>query len=78
MIKFYRYNNTQSLDRRSQARGQSQRSARAHSMARCENNYNAARVPEINVRDYTMTLPASRGRHRSRINGKSYKIMDTF
>lgn len=62
--------NTQSLDRKSHNRGQSQRSARAHSMARCENHYSSQRiVPEVNVRDYTMTLPASRGRHRSRIIG---------
>lgn len=27
-------------------------------------------IPEVNVRDYTMTLPASRGRHRTRVNGK--------
>lgn len=70
LIGVLRCNNTQSLDRRSQTRGHSQRSARAHSMARCENDYNAPRVPDINVRDYTMTLPASRGRHRSRVNGK--------
>ncbi|XP_031626762.1 uncharacterized protein LOC116343030 isoform X2 [Contarinia nasturtii] len=63
--------NTQSLDRRSQARGQSQRSARAHSMSRYENNHHQSKfVPDVNVREYTMTLPASRGRHRSRINEK--------
>lgn len=58
------------MDRRSQ-RGHSQRSARAQSMSRYENNnhYQPKPVPEVNVRDYTMTLPASRGRHRSRING---------
>lgn len=39
-------------------------------MARCENNYNhSMMIPEVNVRDYTMTLPASRGRHRTRVNG---------
>lgn len=60
------------MDRSSRPRGQSQRdrSGRAHSMARCENNYNhSIIVPEVNVRDYTMTLPASRGRHRARIDG---------
>lgn len=40
-------------------------------MSRYENNYaHSAMIPEVNVRDYTMTLPASRGRHRTRVNGK--------
>lgn len=50
------------------------RSGRAHSVARFEDPNNLHRhqskaVTEMNVRDYTMTLPASRGRHRSRIYG---------
>lgn len=59
------------MERNGRMRGQSQRSGRAHSMARCENNYTQSMVvPEVNVvHDYTMTLPASRGRHRARVNG---------
>lgn len=68
----FRYNNVNSLDRN--RRGHSQRSARAHSVARFEdpnslNHHRSKTAHESIVRDYTMTLPASRGRHRSRING---------
>lgn len=61
-----------SLDRN--RRGHSQRSTRATSVARFEDTENlhhhrSKTAHELNVRDYTMTLPASRGRHRSRING---------
>lgn len=67
---FYRQQEAQSLDRNAR-RGQSQRTARAQSTARCENNlHHSKAMPEISVRDYTMTLPASRGRHRSRVNGE--------
>lgn len=50
------------------------RSARASSMARFEDPNNLYRhqsrvAAEPNMYDYTMTLPASRGRHRSRIHG---------
>lgn len=65
----FRHNNVQSLDRN--RRGHSQRSARAQSVARFEdaNHSQSKGATESNIRDYTMTLPASRGRHRSRING---------
>lgn len=58
----------QSLDRN--RRGHSQRSARAQSVARFDDTNQSRGAPKLNVRDYTMTLPASRGRHRSRIYGK--------
>lgn len=53
------------------------RAARAHSVARFEDPNNLyrhqSRAPtEMNVHDYTMTLPASRGRHRSRIYGRTF------
>lgn len=53
------------------------RSMRAHSVARFEDpnhlhRHQARATVESNVRDYTMTLPASRGRHRSRIYGKFF------
>lgn len=57
------------FDRNSKIR----RSTRPHSMARCENNYpinyhhHSNRLPDD--RNYAMTLPASRGKHRSRRNG---------
>lgn len=70
-----RYNHTLSLDR--SRRGHSQRPARAHSAARFEENHYASKV-ELNPRDYTMTLPASRGRHRSRINGKLYTHFEIY
>lgn len=55
------------------------RSARAHSMARFEDSNNLYRhqskaAAELNIQDYTMTLPASRGRHRSRIYGIKFPL----
>lgn len=65
-----RRTNSYSLDRSAR---RSQRSGRAHSAARFDESHHQSRdMPEINARDYTMTLPASRGRHRSRINRKIY------
>lgn len=62
-----RYHGT-SMDRAQRNRQSYQRS---HSIARFENhsNDNGKRRPDPANRSYTMTLPASHGRHRSRING---------
>lgn len=53
------------------------RSAREHSVARFEDpnhlhHHQSKAAADLNIKDYTMTLPASRGRHRSRIYGKIF------
>lgn len=57
-----------SIERSGKSR--SQHSHRAHSVARFDSNCNESkRFSEINARNYTMTLPSSYGRHRSKQNG---------
>lgn len=60
--------NINSLDRGSKSRGNN-RSMRAHSMVREDTYHHQPKRAEETVRDYTMTLPASHGKHRSRRNG---------
>lgn len=71
-----RYHGT-SMDRAHRMRQSYQRS---HSIAPFENhsNENGRRRPDGSTRSYTMTLPASHGRHRSRINGDFFTLADIF
>lgn len=76
-----RERNPNPIDRSSKIR----RSTRPHSTARCETSYHPPQSqhhhhsrPEEIVWDYTMTLPATRGRHRSRRNGISRDCTSKF
>lgn len=56
------------------------RSARAHSVARFEDpnhlyHHQSRAAAESNAQNYTMTLPASRGRHRSRVYGMLFTLL---
>lgn len=63
------------MDRRSRPRSyNNQRSLRAHSMARGEDQSHSRHMANEIVHNYTMTLPASHGRHRSRRNGTTLLI----